>query len=264
MTCKEIQRDLSLYIDDQLPLDLRVSYDNHLKECPLCRHDLSLTRSIVNNLATMARPTPPANLVASINSAIAIEAAVLQKQPKISWSIQVIEWLRPHLMPYTVGAFASLLLFIAVFSALLPHFKILHDLEMAAYAEEQDATIAMLDGNDLYKLSTASGRGYAAGRTQFSIESPSLNPRGGLAAFETATHHGDTDDEMVVVADVFINGSAALADVVQAPRDPRLLEDLEKALRQSPAFVPAAVDKRPKTMRVVLAIQKVDIREQSF
>ena len=37
---------------------------------------------------------------------------------------------------------------------------------------------------------------------------------------------------MIVVADVFSNGSASLADVVQAPRDQRMLADFEVALRQ--------------------------------
>jgi hypothetical protein len=71
-------------------------------------------------------------------------------------------------------------------------------------------------------------------------------------------------DDMVVVADVFSNGSAALADVVQAPRDRQMLADFEVALRQSAAFVPASWDRRPDTMRVVFTVQKVDVRDRSF
>ena len=69
---------------------------------------------------------------------------------------------------------------------------------------------------------------------------------------------------MIVVADVFSNGSASLADVVQAPRDRQMLADFEVALRQSAAFVPASFDRRPDTMRVVFTVQKVDVRERSF
>ncbi|HEV7746444.1 MAG TPA: hypothetical protein VGO56_15715, partial [Pyrinomonadaceae bacterium] len=71
-------------------------------------------------------------------------------------------------------------------------------------------------------------------------------------------------DDMVVVADVFSNGSASLADVVHAPRDRRMLADFEVALRQSAAFVPASLDRRPDTMRVVFTVQKVDVRDRSF
>ena len=37
---------------------------------------------------------------------------------------------------------------------------------------------------------------------------------------------------MIVVADVFSNGAASLADVVHAPRDRQMLDDFEVALRQ--------------------------------
>jgi hypothetical protein len=69
---------------------------------------------------------------------------------------------------------------------------------------------------------------------------------------------------MVVVADVFSNGNASLAGVVHPPRDRQMLADFEAALRTDAAFVPAAFDRRPDTMRVVFTVQKVDIRERSF
>jgi len=69
---------------------------------------------------------------------------------------------------------------------------------------------------------------------------------------------------MVVVADVFSNGAASLADVVHAPRDRRMLDDFESALRQDAAFVPASMDRRPDTMRVVFAVQKVDVDDRNF
>ena len=74
---------------------------------------------------------------------------------------------------------------------------------------------------------------------------------------------GDADD-MIVVTDVFSNGAAALAEVVQPPRDRRMLDDFESALRQNAAFVPAALDRRPDTMRVVFAVQKVDVDDRNF
>jgi hypothetical protein len=69
---------------------------------------------------------------------------------------------------------------------------------------------------------------------------------------------------MIVVADVFSNGAASLADVVQPPRNKRMLDDFESALRQDAAFVPASLDGRPDTMRVVFAVQKVDVDDRNF
>jgi hypothetical protein len=51
---------------------------------------------------------------------------------------------------------------------------------------------------------------------------------------------------------------------MHAPRDRRMLADFEKALRQNAAFVPAAMDRRPETMRVVFSIQRVDVRESNY
>jgi hypothetical protein len=107
---------------------------------------------------------------------------------------------------------------------------------------------------------------FSARRAPFAEQSPSLNPGGALAALTGSYAHNvnhDADD-MIVVADVFSNGSASLADVVQAPRDRQMLADFEYALRQSAAFVPASLDRRPDTMRVVFTVQKVDVRDRSF
>jgi hypothetical protein len=66
---------------------------------------------------------------------------------------------------------------------------------------------------------------------------------------------------MMVVADIFSDGSAALTDVMTPPRDPRLLRDVQRALRQNPAFVPATYDGRPQTLRVVFVVQNLGVRD---
>ena len=69
---------------------------------------------------------------------------------------------------------------------------------------------------------------------------------------------------MMVVADVFSNGTASVADVMHAPKDRRLLDDFQAALRNNAVFVPAALDRRPETMRVVFSIQRVEVRESNY
>jgi hypothetical protein len=78
------------------------------------------------------------------------------------------------------------------------------------------------------------------------------------------TNHEQDEDDMVVVTDVFSNGSASLAGVIQQPRDRRLLDEFQAALRQDAAFVPASYDRRPETMRVVFVLQRVKVNEQEF
>ncbi len=157
-------------------------------------------------------------------------------------------------MPYTVGSFASVLMFFLMFAALRPHFVALRE-AAGGY------------GFDLTKPVTPES--FARERAPFGAQSPTLDPEGSLAALTRAYAHSpegqyDPDDDMRVVIDVFSNGAASLADVMQPPRDKRMLDEFESALRKDFAFVEAKLDSRPDTMRVVFwcrggAVEKVDV-----
>jgi hypothetical protein len=172
-------------------------------------------------------------------------------------------------MPYTVGTFASCLLFILMFTALrssLMAFRAFDHATRTTFASTY--RITYIQGADMgYDITQPiTSESLAARRSEVGVESPSLNPNGALAALAwtpTRDKRG-MDDDMVVVTDVFSNGRASLADVVQAPRDRRLLDEFQNALREGPAFVPASYDKRPQTMRVVFVLQKVNVRERDF
>lgn len=266
MTCQEIQKSLSLYVDDQLALPVRVACDEHLRECPVCRTELTEMRAISRGLASLARPQPPADLASSISDALAIEAAARERQPALPLGLRLMRWLRPRLMPYTVGSLASVLLFGVMFNALRPHMKALN--EAAIAAREADAASYKIiyvgtEGPSIYEPITPEL--FAAQRAPFNIESPSLNPRGALAELTRQQSQGEEDeDDMIVIADVFSNGRASLADVVQPPRDRRMLDEFQVALRKNAAFVPAYYDQRPETMRVVFVVQKVGVNEGNF
>jgi anti-sigma factor RsiW len=262
MTCEEIQKTLSSYLDDQVSPEERAICQAHLVRCPLCRAHLAATRALVRSLTLLPHIEPPADLAPSISAALAIEAAARQRQPVLPLHVKVMQWLRPRIMPYAVGAFASLLLFFALASALRPYVAALREWEAAARPGPNGH--GMYD--EFYSLSDPiSLESYAASRNPFTDISPSLNPHGALANLTRTPSRGRAaDDEMIIVANVFSNGSASLADIVVPPRNRHMLDEVQKALRESPAFVPAALDRRPQTMRVVFSFQKVDVREQSF
>ena len=262
MTCEETTQLLSPFIDDVLPPSLRVSVDEHLDRCPVCRAHVAEFRSVSRSLRQLARPVVPINLAPSINAALMIEAAALRQSPARSWAERLTLWLEPRLMPYGIGSFASVVLFAAMFIGLSPHFMALQ------HASRQLSTVLVFrssPGPDLNQ--PVSSEEFSNQRAPFAEQSPSLNPGGALAVLTSSyaqPHQNQEGDDMIVVADVFSNGSASLADVVQAPRDRQMLTDFEVALRQSAAFVPASLDRRPDTMRVVFTVQKVDVRERSF
>jgi hypothetical protein len=269
MSCDEIQQSLSLYVDDGLTPDARVECYRHLEVCPVCRARLAEMRSIRSSLAMLSRPAPPADLVPSINKALVAAAAAQDARHNTTLGDVVSAWLQPVAMRYAFSSLASLIIFTSVFAALRPHMIALHE---AALAFEQvpitsDPADLFRPGYDINK--PISSESYAALRTPYNAESPSLNPGGALATLTSERTHWlregrQSDDDMIVVADVFSNGAASLADVMQAPRDRRMLEDFEKALRKDAAFVPAALDRRPGTMRVVFSIQRVDVRDRNY
>lgn len=264
MNCEELQRELSLYVDDELSPASRAVCDAHLLRCPICRHRLAQTRTLIRSLAQLSRPETPAILPSSIRDALAIESATLSAQQPVPQPHEVVlRWLRPRLMPYTVGAFTSVILFACLFAALLPYMRVLRELENnTVQGESFDGIYAVPTFDVTVPVSPAL---YASSRVDFSSESPSLNPRGALASLAwSRTRELTTDDEMIIVADVFSNGNAVLADVVLPPRNQRMIDDIQAAFRSSPAFVPASLDHRPQTMRVVLSIQRMDVHEQAF
>jgi hypothetical protein len=271
MWCDETQQALSLYVDDRITVSARAACDEHLRQCPVCRGQLAELRSLTRGLARLARPQPPLDLASSISARLSIEAAAQQRAPRLPFGVRLAGWLRPRLMPYTVGSFASILLFFAMFNALRPHLRALRE-AAAAHAEAEQASLRIIylsdEANNYPDITKPVPPDvYAAARAPFAIESPSLNPSGALAALtfgRSHEHHRKNDeDDMVVVTDVFSNGSASLAGVVQAPRDHRMLDDFQSALRKDAAFVPASFDRRPETMRVVFVIQKIDVKDEN-
>jgi len=240
-----------------------VAIDEHLDRCPVCRAEVAELRSLTRSLSLMRRPVPPPDLAVTISDLLTIESAARRQAPNPSLGHRIARFVEPRLMPYTVGSFASVIMFFLMFTALRPHFVALRE------AALQNSGVIMLRPTEMYDLN--SPEDFARSRAPYAEESPSLNPGGALAALTRAyaharanSHYSEDADDMIVVTNVFSNGSASLADVVQPPRDRRMLDEFESALRQDAAFVPASMDRRPDTMRVVFAVQKVDVDDRNF
>jgi len=271
MPCEDIQEALSLYCDDGLAPDERANCYEHLEVCPVCRARLAELRSIRQSLAMLPRPSVPVNLGPAINRALIAEAAVRDLRRHVTFADVISQLLWPRVTRYAFSSVASLLLFASVFLALRPQLIALNEA-----VRSFDAALTISDSIDpidpafRYDINRPiSPESYSALRAPFSAESPSLNPSGALASLGRSTvdtansKRGDVDD-MMVVADVFSNGAASLADVMRAPRDRRMLEEFERALRQDAAFVPAQLDRRPGTMRVVYSVHRVDVHDHNY
>jgi hypothetical protein len=269
MTCDEIQESLSLYCDDGLAEEKRDGCDRHLEVCPVCRAHVADLRTLRVRLATLSRPQVPADLVPAINRAVIAEAQAERARRNTPASEVFAEfisaWLQPRFARYAFSSIASLILFASVFVALRPHMLALHE----AANSFDEFTAAGNRALGRYNINEPiSPTSYAALRTPYNIESPSLNPNGGIAMLNLSGvdvhERGDENDDMLVVADVFSNGTASVADVMNVPRDRRMLDSFQAALRNNAVFVPSAMDRRPGTMRVVFSIQRVEVRDRNY
>src|SRR5204862_6910613 len=118
------------------------------------------------------------------------------QDPNPSLSYRFARFLQPRLMPYTVGSFASVIMFFLMFTALRPHFVALRE------AAIQNNSVIVLHTTepvyDLYKPVTPEA--FAASHAPFAEESPSLNPGGALAALTRdyphphASYYHEADD----------------------------------------------------------------------
>lgn len=266
MNCEELQRHISLYLDNCLSPAARALCDEHLAECPVCRAELQVSRRIARQLAAQTSTLAPAELAHSINARINTERIAL-KQIERESPIDIVENIRhrfaARLMPFTVGAFATLLLFVSLIGTLRPNFFTSSIIEGVLAIE--NAAPEIKSGYDITKPVTPET--YVASRAPFTVDSPSLNPKAALATANwngtrTADSANTSDDEMMIVADVFSDGKASLVEVINAPRNRQMLNEFEDALRREAVFVPAAMDERPRTMRVVYMIQKVEVRDK--
>ena len=268
MDCDSIRHSLSLYVDDGLTADERDRCYQHLEVCPVCRARLDQLRSLRSRLAMLPPAAPPPDMVPAINAALASTAAELRARRQDTTVDRVndwaLRWLQPRPMRYAFSSLASIFIFTMVFAALRPHMIALREATIA-FEQVQITTVpddSFIAGLDITK--PISPESYAALRTPYNAESPSLNPGGSLAMLSWEQNSAAGQDDMVIVADVFKDGSASLANVVQVPRDRRMLQEVASALQRDAAFVPASMDRRAETMRVVFSVQRVDVHERGY
>ena len=267
MKCENLQFNLPIYLDDILSESERDVMDAHLVRCPLCRQKLADFQSLRNNLRVLARPEIPQNLIHAVRMAVAEE---LQTKPQTIFSESFRRWLELRLMPYTVGVVATLFFAFLLLGVMLS----------GANPNRQTSDIVRLETSKV--MLTNSSRNlseyrtfnedeellitqedFARHRISVSGESPSINPTGAIVALTKSLVRGNMkDDEVVVVADVFGDGLAQIAEIVESPRDDKTLENLKKAFNadaENAPFVPASMDNRADSVRVVFKIQLVDV-----
>ena len=257
MKCSDLQINLSLYADGFLSDGDSLSVKGHLELCPLCRERYSEYREIRNGLGRLARPISSPALKENIKQSVVSEVRARRR----SWlplAPDVREFLQMRVMPYGVGSFASILIlgtFLAMmFSGLFKNNSL---------PAERSSPMLAANHNPFRNDGDISTSDFVQSRFGLAGESPSINPQGALVALTKAfVQEGMRNDEVVVVAEVYSDGLAQIAEVVEPSRNKQAVGQLEKALYSSLArapFVPSSMEERPESMQVVLKFQTVDV-----
>ena len=268
MNCREFRQNLSLYVDDALAPQLRAVTDEHLRECPLCREKLAELLKLIDALRQIEKPVISFDLQSAVKNRIRTELAAQAEinrpveTKSLGWRRIWEKYLQPQLVPYASGALASFLLFAMMFASLIHTIATFHKMELQAKRErqEREMLLASLPNKSYDELPTIPAADYAVRRLDVATESPSLNPNSAFVSLTSSLTRNESQDEAImVVADVLSDGIAQISYVIQPPRQPEKLAELEKLLHDDPAFVSAALDRRPENVRVVLLIQKVEV-----
>ncbi len=263
MKCSELKTELALYSDGTLTGGELDHVKAHLERCPVCRQEFAELKAMRGSLRQMVRPALPVSLQDQLKRTIRTEI----RRDKRSWlpvSSEMRTIFNMRIMPYAVGVMATLVM---AFTLLTVMFSGIRDRGVVTASNPSGSDTVMLASNrdPLLKQypDSLSASEYAKTRLDISSESPSVNPQGALIALTRSfVRGGMKDDEVVVVADVFGDGLARIAEVVEPSRDSKAIVELQKALESDPAyspFVAANLDKRSDSVRVVLRFQSVDV-----
>ncbi|MEO7674327.1 MAG: zf-HC2 domain-containing protein [Pyrinomonadaceae bacterium] len=266
MKCTDLQFILPLYSDDALSETELAQVSGHLDRCPLCRQKVIDFQEIRNGFRSVPRPEFSAVGLQALRSTIADRLASATRTPLF----QLVggdrrRWLDVWLMPYAVGSLTTLTLgFTMLWIVVTGEIRPLQSITSNQGSSSNTTILVPYVAPDFTKVETdLSPMAYAISRSDYSGESPSINPQGSLVELTRILVRNEVEDEEVtVVADVYGNGVAEITEVVEPSSDTRAIGELQKALNSDAsfaAFVPASFDHRSETIRVVLKIQSVSV-----
>lgn len=262
MKCIDLQFILPLYPDNVLSEDEQSAAGQHMDSCPVCRQRLADLLEVRNNFRSVNRPQLSRSAIMDLRRTVSAKLEAATGRQLFQPAENRRRWVDVWLMPFAVGSISSLvlgftLLWVIVNGELQPRTSDVARSGSAnttiLYPYSPSSSLPDVDLNPLE---------YANSRAEWSQESPSINPHGSLVALtENLLSEVKDSDEVTVVADIYGNGSATIAQVVEPSSDTRAVNELQRALESSPssAFVPASFDQRSEPVRVVLKIQSVSV-----
>src|SRR5262245_22395256 len=216
MRCEDLQIDLASYMDDVLPEENVEILRAHLSACPLCRQALDDMRQVRVSLRSLPRPEIPDAVIATVRQSVRAKAEPATRPFGIFATRLQVPSYRLWFASYAAGACAS-----AVFGMAFLWLIFLSGVNAGRSSfdtvarSSSSSTVQVVPGLDSTRV-VLSPKDFANTRLDIAGVSPSVNPQGSLIELTKSLVNDDVrNDEVVVVADVFGNGSAQIAEVVE-------------------------------------------------
>jgi Putative zinc-finger len=250
MECKKFELAASAYIDRQLEEMESNQYRAHLRECDGCRLQLAETEALMMSLRNSDAVEVPRELHGYV-----MNEAARRARKEVSFTQEIFEWLL-KLNPVPVSVASGVLVSLFSFACLFSSFK---PIPLAA-VESQAASISpIISGSDREYHSYNNLPPVAVSNdSEHYYELPRVLDNSALVSFSHIAYQKAGNQGMSALVEVDQDGRGRLVDVLNAPQDPYLIEQLWWSLRDR-TFQPATVSGRPVPTRIILLVEKVDV-----
>jgi hypothetical protein len=251
MECKKFDLTASAYIDRQLHESEAVEYREHLSTCVGCRLHLTEIEDVSLTLRKTDRPAVPRELRSYI-----MTDATRRARKEISLTESLLAWLlklNPRPVAYATGLVVSLLSFTSLFSSFRP-------IPLGETRSQQAAAIfPIISGSDR-EYQSYNNLPQDAGSTdsEHYYQLPRVLDNSALVSFSHIAYQKAGNQGMSALVEVDSDGVGKLVNVIDAPQDPYLIEQLWWSLRNR-TFQPATVSGHPVPTRIILLVEKVDV-----
>jgi hypothetical protein len=250
MECNKFDVTASAYLDRRLEESEEVEYRTHLSECADCRVRLVEYESASLMLRNVERPEVPRELRSYVMTEV-----TRRLSPDFTLGVRLLDWLlklNPRAVAYTTGLVLSFVSFGMLFSTFKP-------IPLPARSVEQAAIFPVVRGSDreFHSYNSLPVEKNPSDDENY-YELPRVLSNSGLVAFSHIAYSKPGSEMMSALVEVDTDGRGKLLDVIDAPKDPFVIEQLWWSLRNR-TFQPAQVAGKPVPTRIVLLVEKVDI-----
>lgn len=251
MECKKFDLTASAYIDRQLHEKEAVEYREHLSGCVDCRLHLTEIEEVSLALRKTDQPEVPRELRSYI-----MTEATRRARREINLSESLLAWLlklNPRPVAYATGLVISLLSFASLFSSFRP-------IPLGEIRSEQAAAIfPIISGSDReYHSYNNLPQDASSTDSNNYYQLPRVLDNSALVSFSHIAYQKAGNQGMSALVEVDSDGRGKLVNVIDAPQDPYLIEQLWWSLRNR-TFQPATVSGHPVPTRIILLVEKVDV-----